>query len=279
MSNIKLQDGFAEFGNVKLYYEMAGEGSPLVLAHAGICDRRMWDDQFPLLAQKFRTIRYDMRGYGRSMMSGGQFSHRQDLFQLLKFLGIKQAHFVGCSMGGMTVIDFALEHPEMIKSLVLVSSALSGYPYQGEPPQVIWEYIAARKEGNLKRAAELQVQIWVDGTQRSANMVDRKIHERVYEMGLTALSNQVDWMKETGFVMEEPLQPAAFGRLDSLSFPTLSIVGDLDDPSVTDISEALVEHIRGCRSVVIKNTAHLPNMEKPEEFNQIVFDFLHRQPR
>ncbi len=278
MSTIKLQDGFAEFGNVKLYYEKGGDGSPLVLVHAGICDHRMWDDQFPLLVQKFRTIRYDMRGYGHSIMSGGQFSHRQDLFQLLKFLGIKQAHFVGCSMGGMTVIDFALEHPEMVKSLVLVSSALSGYPYQGKPPQTIFEYITARKEGNLKRAAELQVQIWVDGTQRSANMVDRKIRERVYEMGLTALSNQADWMKESGFVMEEPLQPQAFGRLASLSFPTLSIVGDLDDPSVTDISEALVKHIVGCRSVVIKNTAHLPNMEKPEEFNQIVLDFLHRLP-
>jgi pimeloyl-ACP methyl ester carboxylesterase len=277
MSNNKeLKEGFAEFDNVKLYYEMAGKGFPLVLVHAGICDRRMWDDQFPLLAQEYQTIRYDMRGYGNSLMSGGQFSHRGDLYQLLRFLDIKQAHFVGCSMGGMTVIDFALEHPEMVKSLVLVSSALSGYPYQGEPPQAIFEYITARKEGHLKRAAELQVQIWVDGAQRSADMVDPKIREQVYEMGLTALSNQVDWMKETGFVMEEPLQPPAFGRLDSLSFPTLSIVGDLDDASVADISEALVKHIVGCRSVVIKNTTHLPNMEKPDEFNQIILDFLHR---
>jgi len=276
MSNIKeLKSGFAELGDVKLYYEMAGEGSPLVLVHAGICDRRMWDDQFSLLAQTYRTIRYDMRGFGNSLMSDGPFSHRQDLFQLLKFLDIEQAHFMSCSMGGMTVIDFALEHPEMVKSLVLVSSALSGYPYQGEPPQAILEYIAARKEGNLKRAAELQVQIWVDGAQRSTDVVASKIRERVYEMGLTALSNQSDWIKETGFVAEEPLQPSAFGRLDSLSFPTLSIVGDLDDPSVTDISESLVKHIVGCRSVVIQNTAHLPNMEKPDEFNQIVLDFLH----
>src|ERR1041384_5918585 len=127
--NQSLTNGYADVKDVRLYYEMAGEGPNLVLVHAGCADRRMWDGQFPVLAQHYRVLRYDMRGYGNSTLSIQPFSNRNDLYHLLGFLGIQEAHFVACSMGGLTTIDFTLEHPEKVTSLVLVSSALSGYSY------------------------------------------------------------------------------------------------------------------------------------------------------
>src|SRR6476660_4633243 len=132
---------YAEVNGVRLYYELDGEGSDLVFVHAGCADSRMWDEQFSTFAHHHRVLRYDMRGYGKSTVSKYSFSNREDLYDLLEFLGIQQAHFVACSIGSFAVTDFALEHREKVRSLVLVSPALSGYQYEGQPPQPVLEMI------------------------------------------------------------------------------------------------------------------------------------------
>lgn len=269
-----LQTGFADIEGARLYYEIAGAGPYLILAHAGIADRRMWDDQLPAFARRYRVVRYDMRGFGNSAMTPGPFSHRQDLYRLLKFLGIERTHLIGCSMGGLTAIDFSLEHSTMVGSLVLVSPAVSGYEFQSEPPQPVLELIAARRQRRLDRAAELQVQIWVDGPKRAAGQVNEHVREYVWQMSLTALSNQADFLLETGFVMEQPLEPPAMKRLEEIAVPVLIIIGDQDDDSIGAVADVLVTRLPGARKVVIAGAAHLPNMEKPAEFNQAVLSFL-----
>src|SRR5215216_683308 len=265
--------GYADINEVRLYYEMAGEGSYLVLMHAGCADRRMWDKQFFAFAQHYRVLRYDMRGYGKSTLNNSPFSNRNDLYHLLEFLGIQQAHFVACSMGSLSVTDFALEHPEKVTSLVLVSPALSGYPYTGEPPQPVLDLITARKTGDVQRAAELQSQIWADGFKRGSDQVNAQVHEFVREMSLDALNNQIDAIRETGFLMEEPLQPPTMNRLEQITVPTVAIVGDWDDDIVMAIADLFVMRT-GARKAIIHATAHLPNMERPDDFNQIVLEFL-----
>lgn len=267
------KSGYAEIKDVRLYYEMDGEGSDLVFIHAGCADHRMWDDQFSTFARHHRALRYDMRGYGKSTVSTGSFSNRDDLYDLLEILGIRQAHFIACSMGSFAVTDFALEHPEKIKSLVLVSPALS-YQYEGSPPQPVLEMIDARKTGNLKHAAELQAQIWADGPKRNSDQVNNEVHELVYQMSLDALTLQADIIRATAFLIEESLNPPAMKRLAQISAPTLVIVGDLDDDSEMAIADVLTTHINGAQKVVMHGTAHLPNMEKPQKFNQIVLEFL-----
>jgi pimeloyl-ACP methyl ester carboxylesterase len=265
------QTGKAHLEGADLYYEMAGEGPSLVLAHAGFVDGRMWDEQFPVLAQHYRVVRYDRRGFGNSTLTPGPFSHRRDLYQLLKFLGIERAHLLGCSAGGATVIDFALEHPDMTSSLVLVSSALGGYQFQGDMPRPLQELMAALQANDLNQAAELAVRIWIDGPQRTADQVDTRVRERGREMSLTALPNS--------FVVEEPLEPPALGRLHQLVVPTLVIVGGLDDPSIDTIGDLLATRIEGARKVIISGAAHLPNMEQPEKFDQQVLAFLQEVSR
>ncbi len=261
-----LQTGTAHLQGADLYYEIAGEGPSLVLAHAGFVDRRMWDEQFPVFAQHYRVVRYDMRGFGNSKQTPGPFSHRADLYQLLQSLGIERAHLLGCSMGGAIIIDFALEHPEMTTSLVLVSSALGGYRFQGDIPKPLQELVAALQAKDIPRAADLAARIWIDGPRRTPAQVDARIRERGREMSLTALPNF--------FVKEEPLDPPAIERLHELAAPTLVMVGELDDPSIATIGELLTTRIAGARKVTISGAAHLPNMDKPEEFNQSVLAFL-----
>jgi len=269
-----IKNGYAEIEDVRLYYERAGQGTDLVLIHAGCADRRMWDGQFLPFAQQYSTLCYDMRGYGKSNLPGGQFSNRQDLYQLLQFLNIPKAHFVACSQGSQTALDFALEHSEIIASLTLVSPTISGYPYEGPPPQSVVDLIASRQSGNLERAAELQAEIWSKGFKREADQVNPKVYELVRQMSLDALRNQKDVIKETGFLMEDPLLPPAMERLEQATFPLLTIVGDLDDDIVMQIADLLMTRIPHTQKAVIHGTAHLPNMEQPDEFNQIVLKFL-----
>jgi len=271
-----VRSGYAYVAGARLYYEMAGEGTTLVLVHAGIADRRMWDDQWLTFQSKYRVVRYDMRGFGNSPMSAGPFSNRQDLFGLLKYLRIKQAHFIGSSMGGMAVIDFALEHPQMASSMVLVSASVSGMQMQGEMPMQVLEMIQARRKGEFERAADLHVQIWADGFRRGSGHADEKVRERVRQMGLQALSNQAEFLKETGFLTEEPLSPPAIDRLEQLVMPALIMAGDLDDKNVLQTADLLARRLPKARKMIIPGTAHLPGMEKPQEFNRVVLGFLEK---
>ena len=119
-----------------LYYEISGDGELLVLVPAGIADSSMWDGQLAAFARRYRVIRYDMRGFGRSAMVEGPFSHHEDSRALLDSLSIERAFLVGCSIGGRAIIDFALEHPELVRALVPVGSALSGFDAGEEPPEI-----------------------------------------------------------------------------------------------------------------------------------------------
>jgi pimeloyl-ACP methyl ester carboxylesterase len=174
-------------------------------------------------------------------------------------------------MGGSACIDFALEHPNMVTALVPVCSAPSGMPYgdEGELPPIIQELIAADQAGDLDRMNDLEVRLWVDGLYRSPEQVDAKVRERVSEMNRIALHNAA-----LGTGAEQPLDPPAVNRLGEIIVPTLVIVGEVDVPTTHHAAQLMMEHVSPAQQAIIENTAHLPNMERPDEFNRIVLDFL-----
>ena len=260
--------GFVDILGAKFYYEAAGEGQPLVLVHAGIADSRMWDEQFAAFGQHYRVLRYDRRGFGLTPMVAGEYSHHDDLYSLLKQLGIQRAYLVGCSQGAKTVLDFTLEHPDMVGALVLVAPAVSGLIYNGTAPRQAQEYELAEQAGDIERVNELELQIWVDGAGRSPEQVDPGVRERVREMNAIALRTP------GALGDEQSLVPPAAGRLGEVRTPTLIITGNYDTPRTLAAADYLVENITGARRVIIPGTAHLPNMEQPESFNRHVRTFL-----
>jgi len=263
-----VQTGFADISGGRLYYEAAGDGPALVLLHAGIADHRMWDDQFLVFAQHYRVIRFDFWGSGKSTTPDKPYSLHQDLYQLLKFLGVEQAHLIGCSLGGRVSIDLALEHPQLVKSLVLAGSGLSGYEFGGERLQRFSEeMVAVSQRNDLDQAFELVIQLWIDGRGRTPDQVDPRVRERVRAM----LRAHVEWQPA-----EQPLEPPAIGRLTEIKAPTLIIIGDRDEANIFTIAEMLAANVPGAQTIVIPDTAHLPNMEKPQEFNRVVLEFLAR---
>jgi 3-oxoadipate enol-lactonase len=272
IESIKQQTGYIEVNRTRFYYEMAGTGTPLVLIHAGITDRRMWDKQFQLFAQHYQVIRPDTRGYGNTAMGIGDYSRSEDLHGLLTTLNLKPVILLGCSQGGTAVLDFTLEHPEMIRGLILVSAVPSGYNFEGEPPQKVLEFASAYQQQKLPEAAELATQIWFDGPQRQPGQVNSGIRGWVHDMIKDVVATGA--IDVTG---EKFSGRPAMDRLGNIQIPTLIITGDKDDPSVIEAGEYLAANISGAEKAVIHNAAHLPNIERPEEFNRIVLNFLQRQ--
>jgi pimeloyl-ACP methyl ester carboxylesterase len=187
----------------------------------------------------------------------------------LDFLGVERTHLVGCSMGGGAVLDFALEYPERVGDLVLVGSAIGGFRPDFDPPREWDELVAADEAGDLERISELEVMMWVDGPARSPDDVAAPIRDLVYEMNLIALKTEEAELGEEW----EPEPPAA-DRLHNIHAPTLLIVGDEDQPRIFAAADLLEKELPNERKRVMHGTAHLPNMERPEEFNRLVLEFL-----
>lgn len=263
------QTGFVELNGTKFYYERAGAGHPLILIHAGIADCSMWDEQYHVFAQNFQVIRYDMRGYGQTALVDMPYAHVQDLGTLLNFLGIQQAHVLGCSMGGTTALDFTLAHPERVSRLIAVTCRPEGYEFTSAPPSQLDAMEAAFQADDFEQLSELEVQMWVDGPMRTPDQVNKALRDRVRAMNVVALKNEA-----LALGQPQPLDPPAAQRLHKISAPTLVIIGDLDRPVMLSAADFMVQTIPNARKVVMSGTAHLPSMEKPALFNEIVLDFL-----
>lgn len=279
MSNTQdIQTGFAEVNGTTLYYEVAGAGHPFVLVHGHLLDRRSWDEQFGVFAQRYRVMRYDQRGFGDSglITRGEPYSDRQDLYELLKFLDIESAYLMGVSGGGALAIDFTLEYPEMVDALIPVTAGVSGFHPSEEMlkqhPEVVRMYTSmeeAFEQHDIARAVEISLELWTDGPGRLPGQAAPDVRERVREMTMR------NWSRPDDEAQAEtpplPLEPPAIGRLSQIRVPTLIILGEWDGPNPLD---QLAADIPGAKKVIMDETAHHPFMEKPVEFNQIVLDFL-----
>lgn len=270
---VAAQTGFAEVNGAKLYYEVAGDGQPFLMVHAGIADKSMWDDQFDFFASKYNVVRFDMRGFGQSLPVADDYQRHEDIRALLDFLQIDRAILMGCSMGGGACMNFALEYPERAAALIMVGSAPVGFAYdEWSPSPLDEEAEAAYERGDLERVNELEVQLFVDGAGRAPDQVNPALRKKVYDMNMIALRNANLLGKDV------PLPVSAAERIGELRLPVLIVMGDLDEEYIVRAADFMATKIPGARKVVMPGTAHLPNMEFPDEFNAHVQAFLDSLP-
>jgi 3-oxoadipate enol-lactonase len=266
---IQQQTGFAEVNGTRLYYEIAGSGHPLVLIHGSTLDTRMWDDQFEPFAQHYTVVRYDVRGFGKSALPTGEPHARpDDLKALLDYLEIAHAYILGLSMGGGIAIDFALTYPQATDVLILVDSRLGGW--QSEP-----EFAAFQNAVRVRaKAAGVQAgrDVWLYSPLFNPALENPEVAPRLMQI----ISDYSGWH----WVNHNPLRdldPPATQRLDTISVPTLIIIGERDIPDCHAIADSIHQRIPKARRVVMPGVGHMSNMEDLERFNAIVLDFLAEQ--
>jgi len=255
-----------KIGSIRLNYELDGKGPAVVFINGLTMDVNGWYFQGPAFTQRYKILRYDCRGQGQSdkpEMDYSQEMHADDLKDLMDKLGIKKAHIVGISNGGMIAQHFTLMYPEKVGGLVLVDTS-----------------------SFIDTLLELIIKAWIKATEIGGS-------EFRYDMSLPALfaESYIKKNPEAILVMRENnirnnpqkhivnlakscLKHNINDRTLEIKAPTLIIVGEEDILIPLKYSKILHEKIKGSKLVIIKDCGHVPPIEKPEEFNKIVLDFL-----
>ncbi|MET8230962.1 alpha/beta hydrolase [Micromonospora sp. NPDC005298] len=254
-----------------LAYDEAGTGSPVVLLHAGIADRRMWRGQVPALAARHRVIVPDLRGYGDSELPPTPFAHHDDVAGLLDALDLPRAALVGCSFGGSVAIDTALAHPDRVSALALFDTAVSGNEWSEEAND-LWDTLVGEVDpDDFAAGAAGEVRFWVIGPSRQPAEVDPGLVAFAQEMDQRALAAEL----ALGAVEVGELSPPAIGRLGELRMPVLVTAGAADVPDISRLADRIAAEVPGAvRLPDVPDAAHLLPLERPEPVNAALLDFL-----
>jgi pimeloyl-ACP methyl ester carboxylesterase len=267
--------GYLKIGDAKIYYETAGTGPAVVFIHDGLVHSDVWNAQFSFFSENHFVVKYDRRGYGRSLAGTGHFSNTDDLHKLLNHLKIDRACLVALSSGGRLAIDFTLQHPEKVRSLVLVGAVVGGFPYTrhffsrgGHQPsglktmkQRVAYYIYDDPYEIYKDNKEAKKQ-----AARFLKKYPRKnLHPRVKKK-----KSRKGGKDGTTQVPDKP----AYQRLNEINVPSLILVGEFDIPDVHAHAGVINGGIKNSRREIISQSGHLIPLEQPDRFNRAVKKFL-----
>ncbi|MBI3249629.1 MAG: alpha/beta fold hydrolase [Deltaproteobacteria bacterium] len=257
----------AAVNGTEVSYEIQGTGPALVLLNDGILDKRMWDDQVKAFAAHYRVIRYDFRGWGRSSPPQEPFSPVDDLHALLTFLRIEKVALIGSFVGGGVAIDFAIEHPEMVSSVVVATPLLHGFRYSEATESWSQTWYAVARADDKDRLLHL----FMDNPTLGKRLKDiPPVRQRLETM---LLDNFAVYRTDFSRLLLGA-DPPALRLLPAVRTPTLIVAGENVNPDLRIIMEMLQRGVRDARHITIPQTGQLANIERPEEFNRIVLEWL-----
>ncbi|MER6381456.1 alpha/beta hydrolase [Streptomyces sp. NPDC001250] len=241
--------------------DSGGSGLPLVLLHPGIADSRVWEPVLPELTAWYRVIRYDARGFGKSPMPAGPYTQTGDLRRVLDHFGVDRAVLAGSSMGGRTVIDFALSDPGRVAALGLLVPGVSGYP-KLESPDLSAEIVRLAQAGDMDGLLALSLRTFA----AAGSAPDARAAELVRD-------SFRGWFSTYGH--EQPERPA-FDRLSEIRVPCVLLLGEQDTPRLVACNEAMAARIPGCRLVRVPESDHLPTLRAPRTVVRVITDLFER---
>ena len=250
---------------LRIAYQRAGSGPPLVLLHGFISDSRVWGPQIDDLSRDFDVIAWDCPGCGESSDPPEEFTMAEFadcLRELLDHLGVASAHLLGLSWGGTLALEFNRKHPDRVRSLIL-SGAYAGWTGS------LGAEAAERRLARCLRESELPAGEWVP------RWAPEAFSSRAPKQLLDEYASIMADFHPVGFrAMSRALTPDFRNLLPRVNVPTLLIWGDGDTRSPLSVGQAMCDSIRGARLVVIPSAGHVSNMEQPQAFNAEVRDFL-----
>ena len=255
-----------------LSHDDSGSGDTVLLLHAAVADRRMWDPIVPALSHTFRVIRPDLRGFGDSAQPGEEYADADDIDTLLDSLGVDSAAVVGSSYGGRVAMELATAHPARVSSLVLLCPAYRGLEQSAEDAPALAAYDDEEERrleaGDIDGAVELTVDTWVgpDAGPEVRELV-ATMQRRAYEVQLAADA-------------QDP--PPSVRRIDvdptTLAVDTIVVAGGHDLGHFRAIAAHLGEQIPGAELVELDWAGHLPSLERPDAVLALLLDVLRDDP-
>lgn len=262
---------------LRLYYEETGRGTPLVFVHEFTANLNSWEPQLRFFSRRYRCIAFNSRGYPPSDVPRARSRYSQaivadDIGDILRHLGLRQAHVAGSAMGGNTVIHFGLRQPRRALSLTAINPGVGADPAPGKRAQFLRDIatMADRFESMGVREALRDHRVGPSRVQ-FLNKDPRGFAEfglRYGELSGTGLANTMRGVH----AKRQPVQVLERG-LRRLKVPLLAVIGDEDDKCLAP--GVFIK--RACRSAalsVVPWSGHLVNLEEPEFFNRLLLQFL-----
>lgn len=255
-------------------YDRAGPdgATPVVLVHAGIADRRMWDPLWPSLTAERDAVRLDLRGFGESTTPPrDELAPVDDVLDTLDELGVGRCHLVAASYGAGVAVEVALARPDAAASLLLCPPGGSVLAVATDDFRAFVDAErAALEHGDLDAAVEANIAAWVVGPGRTEADVDADVLDLVRRMQRHAFEVTAGW----GDVEEREPDPDPVDRVGEIHAPTLVLVGGHDLETTLDAARRLTDGIAGARRVDWPDVAHLPSLERPGRFAELLRDWL-----
>ena len=268
------EKGWVALPDATLYYEACGEGEPLIFVHGHSLDRRMWRKQVEYFKEYYRVICYDARGYGRSSKQREEelFTHADDLIALMDALKIARAHLVGLSMGGFIVGDLVAMYPERLLTATMAEGVIRSTPSVHEP---MTEAEIAQKQASIDaihaKGVRTYKQEWIASLLRGGSRVKemrRPLRRIVMDWdGWQATHHEVHcyYAREATEVL----------KTKRPTLPCLYIRAQRPNEAVRN-APSMILHTPNGEFVRIEDSGHMVNMEQPERFNEVVWEFLER---
>jgi len=270
--NQKVEKGFADINGTSIYYEMKGEGVPVILMHGFALDTRYWDNQFELFSENYKVIRYDFRGFGKSGLPDTlmPYSHVNDLITLLDFLHLDKIIIMGHSMGGLAAFEFAYNYPERVHALVFAEGAASLKGFNNQPGSkevgnMFGKVFNIGRNNGVENGKEALLQISV-----SRSAINNPNSEKIFKQMVMDYSG---WH----FRNKDPMQSyeqIEFEDISNLQIPVLLINGELSQDHYHQTMQKMHTYLPNSKLVVLKNSGHMLSLENPEQFNYEVLTFL-----
>jgi len=265
---------FYDAGDAAIFYKITGRGKPLILLHGYALNSLMWQFQVPRLSKKNRVLSVDLRGFGQSSCGKGWSGNimADDIAGLLENLDLKDCAIVGFSLSGPVAFRLAYNFPDRVSRLVMVSSIL---PSAGQPRQKT-ESLTQKRELDLLTIHG--VEGWADKVGlRSGPMVDNMFTrnpEAEDLWGKILQRHNPDFLR-CMMAARAQTHPSENWRakLSEISQPTLIIVGAQDERFL-DASRYLQRHVATAKLEIISGAGHMVNLERPDEFSQVLLRFL-----
>lgn len=248
---------------VELAHDDEGNGDPLLLIHAGVCDRRMWEPQWEALTERFRTIRCDLRGFGETPLPPERFNPADDVIGLLDDLGLERASLVGASFGGRVGLEVAAAWPQRVEKLVLLGGEWEDVERDPELESFGEEEDRLLSDGDVDAATELNVRTWL-GPEASdeARSLVREMQRHAFDVQLAAGDDAEFEPRE--------VNPAA------IEARTLLVSGGRDFVHFRDVAAELNDQIPEAEHVELEWAAHLPSLERPGRVTRLLLHHLGR---
>ncbi len=244
----------------RLWYDEAGGGGAVVLVHGGLGDSGLWEPVAPLLAERFRTIRTDLRFYGRSTGPNVPWSWQEDVTALLDELGIDRAALVGLSFGGRIALDVALARPERLWALALVAPGVAGHNLDPYSEAQNGRFEAAEAEGDLDAMLAIDLEVWAP---LGADETIRRLWHATADAN--PLPPGVEPLPAAG--------PPAIERLAELAVPTLVATVSHDPDAHREAGLRVAREAPGARHIELESD-HYVTLREPELLSRVLLEFL-----